>query len=102
MRDASGVSADIVAASRVCDPKAGPQQKKPERKALLRAHGRFRRNLVRSIKLWELGYLVPIFLRAGDNLGDYRRLFYGPGDGFQNNPGFPRMNFQFGQCACKL
>ena len=28
MRDASGVSAEIAAASRVCDPKAGPQQKK--------------------------------------------------------------------------
>ena len=46
------------------------------------------------MKPWELGYLVPSFLRAGDNLGDYRRLFYGPGDGFQNNPGFPRMYFQ--------
>ena len=46
------------------------------------------------MKPWELGYLVPSFLRAGDNLGDYRRLFYGPGDGFQNNPGFPRMNMR--------
>ncbi len=35
------------------------------------------------------------FLRAGDNLGDYRRLFYGPGDGFQNNPGFPRAADEF-------
>ena len=47
------------------------------------------------MKPWELGYLVPSFLRAGDNLGDYRRLFYGPGDGFQNNPGFPRAADEF-------
>ena len=48
------------------------------------------------MKPWELGYLVPSFLRAGDNLGDYRRLFYGPGDGFQKkNPGFPRAADEF-------